>query len=382
MATAGRPFGHRGDGERHGRADHLDRRHAAQEPEAERRDRRSRARRRRAGRPCGRAAARAASLAVAVSATSARTRPISVSRPVPTTTAIPEPSATTVAANTILSRSGNGRVGTADQRRDLHRRHALAGQGRLVDAQVIDLDEPRVGGDRVAGLEEHDVARHQLVSGHHDLLRRLRRTKRRRQAAVLERGEDTLDPTLGDVADDAVGADHRADDDRVDHGAHAERQHGRGAEQEHGQRGQMAGDDLERGLRRRRGQAVLAERREPPRDFVRGEPGVWIRAELPSDGRRRQRVPDAVDSRRARDSSWLARGAPLRASPAWRATAVDQRSELQLSGVEEDEDVPGRRARVRLADAMSAGEARLELGRVHGPACGCPRRASARGREP
>jgi hypothetical protein len=43
----------------------------------------------------------------------------------------------------------------------------LAGQGRLIDAQVIGLDDARVGRDRVTGLEEQDVARHQLVSRDH-----------------------------------------------------------------------------------------------------------------------------------------------------------------------------------------------------------------------
>ena len=90
-------------------------------------------------------------------------------RPVPTTTAIPEPSATTVAAKTMLSRSGSGASAPQMSAAIFVDRHALAGQGRLIDAQVIGLDDARVGRDRVTGLEEQDVARHQLVSRDHHL---------------------------------------------------------------------------------------------------------------------------------------------------------------------------------------------------------------------
>ena len=52
-------------------------------------------------------------------------------------------------------------------------RHALAGQRRLVGRQRVRLDQARVGGDDVAGLEQQHVARHDLGCG--DRQRRGRR---------------------------------------------------------------------------------------------------------------------------------------------------------------------------------------------------------------
>ena len=325
-------LGDRGDGERQRRPDHLDRRNAAQEPEAERESaeaQRSRdelaahviqlpLERRRRRRCLGHERADASDLGLAAGADDDRD------------------------AGTFrhdgggehhVEPVGQRRLGTTDQRRDLRDRHALPGQGRLVDGQMLDVDETRVGRNRVAGLEEHDVARHQLVGGH-DVFAAVAKDERRRQAAVLERGEDTLDTALGDVADDAVGGDHRADDHRVDHGTHAEREHGGGAEQEHGQGGHVAGEDLERGLGRRRGQRVLAEGRASPGDVDRVESRIGIRAELSDDGRRGQRVPDAVDSRQRPPLTVanLARMAGDRG---------DQGPELEPPGVEQDEDVAG-----------------------------------------
>src|SRR5262249_56004015 len=46
----------------------------------------------------------------------------------------------------------------------------------------------------------------------------------------------------------------------------------------------------------------------------------------------------------------------------------DQRSKIDLRGVEKDENIAGRRAGVRLADAVRAGQTRLETGRERGPA--------------
>jgi hypothetical protein len=40
-------------------------------------------------------------------------------------------------------------------------RHRLAAQGRLVDEQVLAVQEPEIGWDHVAGRQAHDVARHQ-----------------------------------------------------------------------------------------------------------------------------------------------------------------------------------------------------------------------------
>jgi len=46
----------------------------------------------------------------------------------------------------------------------------------------------------------------------------------------------------------------------------------------------------------------------------------------------------------------------------------DQRPEVDLAGVVENEDVPGRRARAGLPDALGGCDARLETGGVQGAA--------------
>jgi hypothetical protein len=45
-----------------------------------------------------------------------------------------------------------------------HPRHrlALSGQGRVVHGELVGLDDPGVGGDRVAGFEHQHVAGHEL----------------------------------------------------------------------------------------------------------------------------------------------------------------------------------------------------------------------------
>jgi len=123
----------------------------------------------------------------------------------------------------------------------------------------------------------------------------------------------------------------------------------------------VAGEDLEGGLRRRRGQAVVAQSRQPSRNLSGAEPDFWIRAELAGDCRGRQRMPDAVGASRRPGivKAGVASVAPDRG---------DQGPEIDLRGVEQDEDVAGRRAGVNLSDAMSSGDARLETGGARGPA--------------
>ncbi len=53
---------------------------------------------------------------------------------------------------TILARMG-----------ELLGRHRLAGQGRLVDEQVLGLEQTQIGGHHVAGRQAHDVARNQRL---------------------------------------------------------------------------------------------------------------------------------------------------------------------------------------------------------------------------
>src|SRR5450830_1910115 len=46
---------------------------------------------------------------------------------------------------------------------DLLERHRLAGQRRLVDEEVVRCNQPDVGGNHVAGRQQHDIAGHELL---------------------------------------------------------------------------------------------------------------------------------------------------------------------------------------------------------------------------
>ncbi len=91
-------------------------------------------------------------------------------------------------------------------------RERFAGQRRLLDPQIALTQEPQVGRHTVAGLQQHDVAWHELRRGDSQLL-----------AATPHRGlgDDHLRQRLDgflrlcllDVADDGV-EEHDAEDDR------------------------------------------------------------------------------------------------------------------------------------------------------------------------
>jgi hypothetical protein len=57
-------------------------------------------------------------------------------------------------------------VGPVDRVGAFTRRLALAGERRLLDLEVVGQQQAAVGGHAVAGLDQHDVARHQLAGGH------------------------------------------------------------------------------------------------------------------------------------------------------------------------------------------------------------------------
>ena len=123
----------------------------------------------------------------------------------------------------------------------------------------------------------------------------------------------------------------------------------------------MTGEDLERGLRRRRGQAVVAESRQPSRDLFGAESDFWIRAELLDDRRGRPRMPDAVGARRRPGIAVASLAGVAR-------DGGDEGPKIDLRGIEQDEDVAGRRAGVNLSDARRCGDTRLETGGTRGPA--------------
>ena len=89
-------------------------------------------------------------------------------------------------------------------------RHRLAGERGLLDAQVLDPEQPQIGGHAVAGLDQHHIAGHQL----HGIDRKgvtvaQHRSLERQHAA--DRGQRPLGLAFLDKADDGVD-DYHADD--------------------------------------------------------------------------------------------------------------------------------------------------------------------------
>ena len=88
--------------------------------------------------------------------------PISVSIPVPVTIISPRPRVTDVFMNTMQSRSPSGDVVAIDRRDVLEDRRALAGERGFLDLERGGHEQPPVGRDPVARLDQHDVARDEL----------------------------------------------------------------------------------------------------------------------------------------------------------------------------------------------------------------------------
>ena len=126
----------------------------------------------------------------------------------------------------------------------------LPGQGGLLDAKVERPEEPGVGGDVVAALQDDPVAGHE-VAGRDRLQPSFPEDLGQGGRESLEGRDRTFGPLLLDEADDAVQQHDGQDRQRVDHIAH---QAG-----DQGGRDEDADDRLEE----------LAEESPPPRRWLR-----------------------------------------------------------------------------------------------------------------
>ena len=99
------------------------------------------------------------------------------------------------------------------------RRHRFAGQRGFFRAQVLDLGQADVGGDLVAGFEEHDVARHERLRRDHRRLPVAQGSRFRRQH-VANRIERLLRPALLKKAEQSVDDDDAEDDRGVEPQVH------------------------------------------------------------------------------------------------------------------------------------------------------------------
>ncbi len=101
-----------------------------------------------------------------------------------------------------------------DRQRVLRHRDALAGQGCLVGLEVGALDDPRVGRDLIASLDQNDVARNDFMG--RDALALARANDRRfRSCNVHQCAHRFFGPCLLHEAENGVQGDDRQDDDRL-----------------------------------------------------------------------------------------------------------------------------------------------------------------------
>ena len=91
----------------------------------------------------------------------------------------------------------------------LHR-HRLPGQGSLVDAQVDRLDQPQVGGDVVAGLQEDHIAGDQFAGRDGDAMS-VSEDPRLGGSHLAQGGQGLLRPPLLDRPQDGVEDDDGQD---------------------------------------------------------------------------------------------------------------------------------------------------------------------------
>ena len=109
----------------------------------------------------------------------------------------------------------------------LGHRDGLAGQRRFVHLQLRDLDQPQVGGNLVAGLEQHDVARDQLLGRHLPHFAAAQHGGPRGGKLLQGRQGPVGAPGLHG-ADGGIEHDDHDDDDRVHHVADQAGNHGGG----------------------------------------------------------------------------------------------------------------------------------------------------------
>ena len=99
-----------------------------------------------------------------------------------------------------------------DRLRLLRHRHALAGQGSLVDVEIGAFDDPGVRRNLVPGFDQHDVARHDVVS--RDALALAVTNHRRFGSGKRHQGANrALRPRLLEISEHGVQHDDRQDDD-------------------------------------------------------------------------------------------------------------------------------------------------------------------------
>lgn len=139
----------------------------------------------------------------------------------------------------------------------LGHRHALAGQHGFVDTQPVRLDDAAVGGHVGTGFQHQEVSDDHLLHRHVDLTT-VADDLCRRMHEILEGLHGFFGAAFGEIADNRIGQDHPADDDRIDQSAGQRRYTGRGTQQVDGQGVQLLKEDFRAGARCRLRQQVGA----------------------------------------------------------------------------------------------------------------------------
>ncbi len=194
-------------------------------------------------------------------------------------------------------RAGVRHAGAVAQRRrlldrlgTLLHRHRLAGQGRLVDAQVLDPQQPQIGRHPVPGFQEDHVARYEV--GGVDLVPLAVAQNR---CVAGQHGAHGLEGTLGlallDEADDRVDHHHTHDHGRVDVVLQPGRDRGRGQQHVDQRVVELQEEAQERSPPAWGRQAVRPEPGEAPARLLRRQPRDLGAAQLRQGARPGLSVP-------------------------------------------------------------------------------------------
>ena len=108
--------------------------------------------------------------------------------------------------------------------------HRFPGQGRLIDAQTVALDQPQIGRNPIAGLQQNQITGHQNLGRQVPPVAIAANPRTRRQHPT-DRLHRALGLALLDEADQGIDQHHGSDDRSIDRMPERDRRHCRSQQQ-------------------------------------------------------------------------------------------------------------------------------------------------------
>ena len=205
--------------------------------------------------------------------------------PVATTTPSPLPRVAAVPLKSMQLRSGS--AAGAGLRRILLDGQRLARQGGLVHLKPRCEHETQIGGEHIAGLDQDDVARHQIVGGY-DACGAFAANRRVDASELAKRLHRAPRAQLGDETDPRIGNEHDGDRQGLEPFVESQRDDGGHREQRHDRARQLVPEDapgaVPPGFPQAVGPMALPTRRDLPRERAPASRSTWSSASTASAG--------------------------------------------------------------------------------------------------